>query len=492
MNSFAKKLILMIVITVIISLQIAPLGISFVSPPKAQATLPTLTLGSIPEWILYYLNKVYAYMKDHMWPILRDLAAKKITDYITQQTLDYINNGTTPTFVGNWSQFANDAGNIAFDTVNNELTKNGVDLCSPFVPQLQLMLKGTFTQQPQVRCSVDNFKANIQNSLNLVQNGGWVSYTQAFMPDGNLLGMYVSYQDKIIGEAISKKAAKVNEAVSSGGFLGQKECSQYKDGTSADSIAQSCASNPIPYKDKETCINAVTEESCNSWNILTPGDTVGKAVANSITSDTTWGANIQSFTSAIVNALISKLFQKGLSSLKGSSATSDYSSTPDPSTVSQFNNIKQQMGVYYEDVIYYFNSSGYPTLNIWKDVQSLAQQGTTSCVPPDNWTTKYGQVTSVVDGVQGMLDEAQANLDDLNSIDPASLSAADLAQKVQDATDKYNSFQTIYQSLVSDVEQAKQIGDMTDNEKLAIAEKNNLTQSLSTAPNCGSTEVPAQ
>jgi hypothetical protein len=151
------------------------------------------------------------------------------------------------------------------------------------------------------------------------------------------------------------------------------------------------------------------------------------------------------------------------------------------------------MGGYYNDVIYSFT----PIVDIWKEAQSYALQGavgsssTQACSAAPDWQTKADNIGAVIQGIQDMLSVAQTNLDDLNSIDPASLSTADLAQRVQDATDKYNSFQTIYQSLVSDVEQAKQLGNMTDNEKLATAERDNLKTSL-TPPNCGPTEIPTQ
>jgi hypothetical protein len=487
MSDLTKGILIATVIAVIVFFQVFPLGIGFITLRKAQA-IPVVSIADVPRWIQYWLDKLYSYTKDSLWPILRDLAAKKITDYITQQTLDWINNGQEPTFVSNWNQFSKDVGNIAFDSVNNYLKTNGVDLCSPFVPQIQIMLQGTFIPSQPISCSIDNFLENISNSTDMLKRGDWLSYSQVIMPENNPMGLYLISENRIYNEYMSQKEARTNEALSSSGFLGQKTCAKYNEGTSEDTIAQSCAGS----QDVNGCVVFYTQQSCVSWDVQTPGDVAGKAVANVITSDTNWGANIQSFTSAIINALINKLFQSGLSHLKGSSATSEYVSTPNPITISQFNGMKQQIGGYYDDVIYYFDSSDYPTLQIWKDVQSLAQQGatgTTSCTLVDEWTAKYDQTTQIVNGIQSMLDEARANLDELDNLDPSALTAEELAQKVQDVSDKYNSFQTNYQSLVGDVEQAKQNGDITETQKLGIDEKNNLTQALSTAPDCGSPNV---
>jgi hypothetical protein len=435
------------------------------------------------------MDKIQIYWKDYLYPALRDLAAKRLVDYINQQTLDWINNGTEPTFVSNWSQFASDAADIAFDSYNSYLSQYGVDLCSPFVPQLQLMLQSTFVQQQPIRCSIDDFKRNIENSLDLVKNGGWVSYTQAFMPEGNLLGMYVTAESQIIGEAISKRTAAVNEAISSSGFLGQKQCADPDIQSQAE---QFCQDQPTA-EDVQGCIQLVVKENCTNWEVVTPGDVAAKAVASFISSDKDFAVNIQNFVSMVITSLINKMITRGLSSLKGSSASSDISYPPDGGSIAQFNNTKQQISSYYEDVIYYFDSSDYPTLEIWQNVQSLAQQGIGSCVPPDNWQSKYNNVSAIVSGLQTMLDEAQANLDELNAIDMADVSMDEaFSQKVQEISAKFTSFQNTYQAFLGDIANAKQAGDMTDIEKIAISEKDNLTQSLTTAPDCGSTEVPVQ
>ena len=454
---------------------------SEVAPQQAYATIPVIDyVKSIFDQIWKAIQVAWNYINTSVSPALRDLAAKKITDYITQQTLDWINNGTQPTFVGNWSQFANDAGNIAFNSVNDYLKTSGVDLCSPFVPQVQILLKGTYmSPQLPVSCSVDNFKQNISNSLNLVKNGGWISYTEAFMPDGNLIGTYISAENSFIGQAVTQKAARINEAISSSGFLGQKTCAKYDGGYTADSISQECGG------DKQ-CIEYATEQWCSSWDIKTPGDVAGKAVANAITSDTQWGANIQYFTSAIVNALISKIFKTGLSSLQGSSITpgSDYNPTQDPNAVANFNQVTSGPSSGYQDAIYYFNSSDYPTLQVWKDVQSLAQEGTTSCTPPDDWITEYNNVTAVVNGIQTMVDEAQANLDQINGIDPATASTTDLGQAAIDIANKYQTFTNTYGSLLGDIVSAKQDGNMTQTQTLGLQEKDSLTTDLASAPAC--------
>jgi hypothetical protein len=52
--------------------------------------------------------------------------------------------------------------------------------------------------------------------------------------------------------------------------------------------------------------------------ITTPGSTLGKTVADSLTSDYQWSANIQSWVSALVNAALSRLMREGLAAMQSS------------------------------------------------------------------------------------------------------------------------------------------------------------------------------
>jgi hypothetical protein len=475
---------LMAGITLPIISSVEPMQIFSIKKAQAQWT----TLGDVQRWIQYALDKVQTFWKNYLYPALRDLAAKRLMDYITQQTLNWINNGTTPTFVGNWNQLIKDAGNIAFDSVNDYLKNNGVDLCSPFVPQIQLLLQGTRFQPQPVRCSIDNFLTNISNSTDMLKRGDWLTYSQVIMPENNPMGLYLISENRIYSEYLNQQTARVNEAVASSGFLGQKTCSDADAQQAAEGV---CASQNLSDTDYKSCVNNILKSTCKSWDIKTPGDVAGKAVANAITSDTQWSANIQNFVSVVINALINKVFQRGLSNLghgSGTSETSDITIVNDTSTVSQLQDTKNQIATYYEDVGYYLNSSDYPALQTWKDVQSLAQEGIASCTPSDDWTTEYNNVTAVVNGLQAMVDEAQTNLDELNAIDPSTLTTDQLSQQIQDAMTKFNSFHTTYQAIIDgDVEKTKQTGaNMTDTQTAATKEENLLTTDLSTAPACTS------
>lgn len=491
MNNLLKKIIVA-TIAVIFIFEMIPLGFVGIFGVRKTEAITAAIVADAPRWIQWIMEQVQKYWKDYIQPVLRDVAAKKITDYITEQTLNWINNGEKPTFVGDWNQFLNDAGDIALDSVNTYLDTKGVDLCSPFAPQIKILLKSSFTGgYIPPRCTVENFKQNIENTEDWIKNGNWISYSRAFMPDGNPFGLYVSAYDQVLAKAEQEKEIRKVKAQSSSGYLGQEECTD----AGAIEAAESYCSQAPSEDEKNKCITERTQATCESWSTVTPGDVAAKAVANMVTADTQWGANIQSFTSAVINALISKLFQKGLSSLQSSSAASDYDPGEIPGGEAQINEIKVNIGGIYDDVIYYLNSEDYPTLQIWKDVQTLSAQGLAECSgtpeQKQEWQNKYDGVTQIVNGLQIMINDATQNMTEVEELS-ATMSASEITQRIQEIQSNYSIFQSSYGILLDDVNSAKMTGDTTEIEKTGIKEKNNLVQALSTSPNCGSPNIPQE
>ncbi|MEK7129357.1 MAG: hypothetical protein AAB858_03320, partial [Patescibacteria group bacterium] len=74
----------------------------------------TKSVFDISKWTW---EKVYDYLLDKLWPALRDMVAKRIMDYIVNETVKWIQGGGKPKFIGNWEGFVKDVGDIAFDSV---------------------------------------------------------------------------------------------------------------------------------------------------------------------------------------------------------------------------------------------------------------------------------------------------------------------------------------------------------------------------------------
>ena len=306
-------------------------------------------------------EKFVDYLKKQLWPALRDMVAKRIMDYIVDQTVKWIQGGGKPKFITNWNGFLEDVGDIAFDSVARELSSKGVNLCSPFGLQLKLAFLPVPKFSQRINCSLDQFVKNIQNFYVDFSVGGWEGYMLSLEPNNNLFGSIIIVQDKINQEKNKKQEASKNEGLAGSGFMGNKICKAgsgkdkelvgdvglgesqfYKKGdncaTRGDMCMELAGDKPekkkLCAKEIKNCMAGAKDtaakkkgysadakgEYCDPKNLVdvTPGSMIGKVVGEAITSDSKWAANIQSWTSALVNALINRLMSEGLAALKGS------------------------------------------------------------------------------------------------------------------------------------------------------------------------------
>ena len=76
------------------------------------------------------ISDVWDKIESNFAKLMRDIIAKRILDYIVNETVKWIQGGGKPKFIGNWEGFIKDVGDIAFDSVMKEtgLAK----LCTPF------------------------------------------------------------------------------------------------------------------------------------------------------------------------------------------------------------------------------------------------------------------------------------------------------------------------------------------------------------------------
>ena len=300
-------------------------GLFLKTEKKANAVLALLPMQvvqyAIQAW--GYLKEAYNFLYEKMSKVARDILAKRIIDYVVDQTVKWVQGGGKPKFVTDWNGFLKDAGNIAFDQVIKDVGASR--LCSPFSLQVKVGLLPVKRFGDQISCTLDDVVKNINDFYTNFEKGGWIAYNEAWQPQNNYYGQQIMIQDQIQIETSKKVTAATNEAVSGKGFLGQKKCVKYEDVSESELVAcenesydESGGFSTLLY---EGCVNRKTANAkCLKEEIVTPGDTVGAVVAKGMTSDIEWAANIQSWMSALVNAVINRLFTEGLSALKGSSS----------------------------------------------------------------------------------------------------------------------------------------------------------------------------
>ena len=266
-------------------------------PKKTEAGIPVFDSANLGGKLTDISEKIARWVKEDLVKSLRDVIAKRIIDYIVDQTIVWIQGGGQPKFVTDWDGFLKDAANIAFDQVIKDVGL--AQLCSPFKLQVQISLLPVQQFQQRIDCTLDDVVKNIEDFYNDFEKGGWIAYNETWQPQGNYYGEMLMIHDEMITRGALAKEAAEKEALAGKGFLSVKKC--------------------LEQDEEGTCIK---EE------IVTPGDTVGVAVASAITSDTQWAANIQSWTAALINAVINRVIKEGVGVMKGSEESSGSSYYP--------------------------------------------------------------------------------------------------------------------------------------------------------------------
>ncbi len=313
-------------------------GFLNLTPQKVEAVWWSTVFGQIVD----YAKDVWNWIEKNWQKMMRDLVAKRIIDYIVDQTVQWIQGGGEPKFVTNWDGFVKDAGKIAFDAVIHEIALAG--LCSPFGLQVRLALLPVKKFSTQIRCTLDDVVKNINNFYVDFSVGGWDGYLLSLEPQNNFYGAMLLANDKLVTEIKKSQDTAQKEASAGKGFLGVKKCKAgtikkdlqetgytYKKGDKLNKddkkgMTQAEANEmnkPMSKKggeatyDTKGMIKDDAGNYCKSSDLenSTPGALVGDAVGSAITTDSVWAANISSWVSALVNAAINRLVEKGLSEM---------------------------------------------------------------------------------------------------------------------------------------------------------------------------------
>lgn len=328
---------------ILLLLMVAVLFGGVVLPQRAEATgIPTIDIAAIGVAITNYV-------KNNADKAFRDIIVKKLMDYITAQTVQWISGGGKPLFVTDFRAFTKQAGDIAFDSVVQSVGAGAI--CEPFKLQLRFMLLPVRTFPVQISCTLDKVVGNIQGFYNDFTKGGYGGFVEVMKPQNNLYGQLITANDEINNKQAAAQAAAQNEAIAGSGFLSVKKCSGGTD--QATFCRSTCINSGKLAADVSSCVDQCMavklseEELCTDsggkMTTQTPGDTVGKMAANAVGADTWYAASLQSFMSAITNAAINRLAAQGLAKMTGKSAASYYPPEYAQLLVGQVNSQKTSM-----------------------------------------------------------------------------------------------------------------------------------------------------
>ncbi len=311
MNAFKKCVVSALMVVVIIS------GI-FTPVPRANAFFGAEGWAILGEMIVEWLEQLTKWVEEEALKALRDVVVKQLIDKLTNDIVKSIANEGDPMFVQDWSEYMREAGDIAFNSLNEQLKEGGLNLCSPFAPQIRASLKyrlnNPYGNLP-ITCQFDDFKRNLQYTDNFIERGGWIAYDQMFIPSNNYYGLSILARDKYNEDVAREQEARKNDAISGSGYTSMRKCTKLGGGITQADIDEACDDGD------NACRRHIEKLWCEKWQILNPGDVAATAVATAISGDAWWLTNVQSVVSALVNVFIKKVFDAARGGLTESSGS---------------------------------------------------------------------------------------------------------------------------------------------------------------------------
>jgi hypothetical protein len=323
----------------------------FIAPQPSRAFLGfgdvVFDPANLAETIADWAAQVAKWVVDEGLVVMRDAVVKRIVDDMTDDIITSIDNEGTPLFVQDFGKFMQRSGDVAFDEVNRVLIdEQGLDLCVPFQPQLRVYLQTRFRDESSfglpVTCSFEQFRENLKNTTNFIENGGWFSFQEAFYPGNNLFGAELAMEDAMTRRMAKDRAVQESEANMGNGFLSVKRCTQWKDPTNAGKFYDSeeevnAAEGPRCKRlaeqgmadTEKSCLDIFKSANCSKSEVKTPGQVVAESATKGVLKDFEYASNVQSILSAFINKMIGKTFDAArglLSSDDSGSMPRDYSS----------------------------------------------------------------------------------------------------------------------------------------------------------------------
>lgn len=403
-KNYRKILIIFLVISVLFS---TPL----VLPKKTQAFTVTDLVNLIPNlgtWvnrIMSYVTQITQYIQDKMGPMMRDVLAKRILDYIVDETLKWVQGGGEPKFVGDWQGFLKHAGDIALDSLVKDLGLSR--LCSPFSLQVKLSLAPVPEFSQQVDCTLEDVVGNIENFYQDFESGGWVAYNEIWQPQGNYYGTMLMLYDEAMQRIAAQTRASEDEALAGGGYLSTKK-------STSDSDSPQGTTNiggNVTYSSDADSPQGTINISGSAEQITTPGSTIGATVDRAVQTDMEWASNIESWMSALINAAITRLTSQGIRDMMGSAETytsyypSEYQNMLDQETKQQQQQLINQVKPIVDEWKYFVDAKS-KTIPVAEQLKTvLAQISAEGCYVADG----------EIQGVQTDIDTLRSDIIDLGN-----------------------------------------------------------------------------
>ncbi len=277
------------------------------------ANLAALHVGWLEE-VLYHIQKAWEFIQKYVLDALLASLKKRLLDEITNETIQWIQNGKTPVFTQNFGDVFRTAADQAAGDVLQNLGEG--QLCTG-LPQKLYNLQLTQPQplRQSVSCTLSQVVGNIEAFKQNFSQGGWVGYQDLLMPQNNQYGIMILTQQALQNELSQKtQSAVLLQQVNQGFNI--KQCTTWR-------LYEKATNQPVPNSDENVTdqppsADPALEYRCVEEKVTTPGRTVADSVSKALGSNIDFIVNTNDLSNAlgmVLDAAFNRLMKAGVSGL---------------------------------------------------------------------------------------------------------------------------------------------------------------------------------
>lgn len=306
------------------------IGDAALSLLEGGSEVPTSDSTQHEKTQIFQVQECLNRLKDLAIKTAHNVLKKRLLDQIVDQTIQWVQDGTEPKFVSNFNELWDEAVQAGIGDTLKETALG--QFCSA---QSKLRIEIGIKQIPKfseaVSCTLNDVVQNMQAFTNDFKNGSWVGLQELAAPQNNRYGVKLLAMEKILSETEKQQELKQMEISGSGGFLGQKICSQWilKNGQ-GNFIIDTTTQEPIyNFEERKMTDPPLLPANAPSWAYwdcdplgvvtITPSKTVGDVTSKSVTSDIDYilsADELDEYVNAIADAILNRITTEAVSGLK--------------------------------------------------------------------------------------------------------------------------------------------------------------------------------
>ena len=309
----------------------------FVSPLKTHAIFGLADITVNPEGVIGWIWNVGEVALNTFLKASLEAAKKRLLNQITDQIVNWIQNGQEPRFLSDFSGFLSDTAQVAAGDVARDVGLG--NLCTGISPtRIRIQLEQPYFSQ-RVSCTLNQIVGNVERFSNSFANGGWIGYQELLKPQNNRYGVELLVQgglEKRVG--LTGEANKL-EVETGQGFKSTKECLEwtlYANINGKTEVVGQIHQNdegfsPDPSKPPAVAAGGETTNQqwrCTEDRATTPGTVIAKGLEKALYSDIDFlvnssGGNITTYLGVILDAAINRVIKEGVKGVQNLSSLGD-------------------------------------------------------------------------------------------------------------------------------------------------------------------------